>query len=677
MIRNLILFVIVVFFVCSTVTPAYTVEEIQMEEVVVSATKTPEERKDIPNAVVLVDKMDIQNSPAKTIGELLANELGIDWRTLGNYGGAIEEVHIRGMTGSGTQVLVNGVSINSPSLGVADVGRIPLNTIERIEVVKGSGSLLYGSGAMGGTINIITKRPERDKIDCKVSAGYGSNDAYVISAEQGMFIADDIGYCITANRKETDGFRDNGDLDHKYVSLKLVWEKGDALDISLYGDYIDREYGRTGAEPPDGTQSYFVNGVEVYNNEAASLLDRGSDEDAHLILQIKSKPSDHIDFSLRGDYTTMENYNYSRYVASSVDLPGYKTWVTNDIYGAEGNVNITPFEGAGLLLGVEHKKFVWENDSIDLDGTGAEDNSSKSLIDENIHTTGMYAEAQYRPSMYIKLLAGIRQEKHSEFGTENIPLWGLIVNPEEDTILKVSHGKHFLAPTPNDLFWPYEDYGFLSLEGNSDLRPETGWHTDFTIEHTIVKNRAFASVSYAHWDVEGKILWEPDSNFHYSPVNLDSFKANIIEVGVKLGPFRNMIFSFDFTYTDAEEENEFVTRQATYVAKSHVKSGFTYWTDFGLTVSTTIRHTGKRPYYGSDKTIIVPTATLNSYWTMDLKLEQYFFEHWVFSLVGTNLFDEEYDTYFDPFTDQTTSETELVGYPGAGRSVFFTVGYEF
>jgi len=167
---------------------------VTLEEVVVTATKTTEKRRDIPNSVVIVDKKDIQTSGAKTVGDLLSNELGIDWRTRGNYGGAKEEIKIRGMESNATQVFVNGINMNSPSLGDADVSKIPLNNIERIEVVKGSGSLLYGSGAMAGTVNIITKRPKKDKMVLKAEAGYGSQNTYRLSAEQGMFLAGDFGW---------------------------------------------------------------------------------------------------------------------------------------------------------------------------------------------------------------------------------------------------------------------------------------------------------------------------------------------------------------------------------------------------------------------------------------------------------------------------------------------------
>ncbi|RPI76631.1 MAG: TonB-dependent receptor, partial [Desulfobacteraceae bacterium] len=136
-----------------------------LEEIVVTATKTKEKRKNIPSNVIVKDEQDIRESTTQGLGEILANEPGLDLRTYGDYGGAAEALRIRGMSDHGTQVLVNGVSLNSPSLGQADLGGISLNNIERIEIVKGSGSLLYGSGAVGGTVQIITKEPKKDRTD--------------------------------------------------------------------------------------------------------------------------------------------------------------------------------------------------------------------------------------------------------------------------------------------------------------------------------------------------------------------------------------------------------------------------------------------------------------------------------------------------------------------------------
>ena len=643
---------------------------VTMEEIIVSATKSEELRKDVVNSIILKDEMDIDESSARSLGELLANEPGVDWRTLGNYGGAGEQVRIRGMAGNATQVLVNGVSINSPSLGTADVSKTSLNNIERIEVVKGAGSLLYGSGAMGGTVNIMTKRPEREQMTARVRAGYGSQDSYRISVEQGMFALGDFGYYLTADRRETDGFRDNSDLTHNDVSLKLVFDKGDALDISLYGEYIDREFGLPGPKPPDGTKNYFINNQKFYNDDVADLLNHGSDEDGHLILRVRSKPVDWLAFNLTTHYLDMESYYYGRY---RFDGTGDKTWVNNKVSGIEANINITPFQGASILLGSEYKDYDWERRNVSLDSTGIEVIGSKTKAGAGLHTTGAFAEARYRPCKFFKALAGIRHEDHSTFGSELLPLYGLIINPLKNTALKLSHGKHFLAPTLNDLFWPEDPY----TKGNSDLKPETGRHTDLTFEQTLLDDRLFITLSYFRWNVNDKIQWDLDADWLYTPQNLNSYRADGLEAGVKIRLLHNFSFAANYTYTDAKEENEFVTRRSTYSPAHQLKGDLTFWSDFGLSGMATARYVGERGFYGSDKSITSPVETLDSYCTFDLKIEQQIDNHWRLSLQANNLFDKGYDTYLTSFTDQTTWERSLAGYPGAGQSIFFNVSFEY
>jgi outer membrane cobalamin receptor len=377
-----------------------------LEEVVVSATKIEEQRKDVPNAVVLYDEFDIKDLPSIGIGDLLANDLGIDWRTQGDSGGASQTIHIRGMSSNATQVFINGVSVSSPSLGLAEVGRISVNNIANIEVVKGSGSLLYGSGAMGGTINIFTKRPTRDVVDLRVEGSYGNNKTYHLGLENGMYFRDNLGYFLTGNYDSTDGFRSNSDLDHKDVSLNLVLDKGEALNLSLYGQYLDRDFGRPGVEPPSGTESFFVDGEKVYNNEAASLKDRGSDEDGLLALTLKSKPNDRVNITVLGDVLSQENYNYLRYVNSwDWTLPGSKSWTTNTVYEVEGDVDFTVTDKALLLVGAEYKYYDWENKSVNLDTNGSSIDDTRNTIDENLHSTGLYGEAHYQFLDNLKGLA--------------------------------------------------------------------------------------------------------------------------------------------------------------------------------------------------------------------------------------------------------------------------------
>lgn len=667
-------------------------EVLQMEEVVVTATKLPEKRRDIPNAVIILNETDIQASGVKSIGELLANEPGIDWRSYGNYAGAAQEIQIRGMRGNGTQVLVNGVNVNSPSLGLADVGKIPLNSIERIEIIKGSGSLLYGSGAMGGVVNIITKRPDRDKMDLKMGAGYGSRDTYRLWAEQGLFVADDFGYYLTANRTETDGFRANSYLRQNDVSLKLVLEKTETFDISLYGDYLDRTYGMPGVKPPQGTADYCLNGKKFYDHEAASLLDYSEDKDGHLVLEVKGKPGQWIGYDAKGYYSHMENHNFNRY---AFDGTGNENWVTNEILGADGHLDLHPMEGASILLGGEYKNFDWKNETRPLDSTGVQ--TGKTATRAHLFTRGVFSELQYRPSVYWKVLAGIRHEEHSTFGSEDLPFFGLIVNPLPDTALKINHGKHFLAPTPNDLYWPEDPY----TKGNPDLKPEIGWHTDVTLEQSFLDDKIFVSISYFRWDVDDKIRWEPDSQGVFSPINLSGYEAQGIEAGLKIGPFYDLTFALSYTYLEAEEESRdytrqdygwppffppdfqytMVTRRAAYTPDSLFKGDLSYKSDFGLTATTTVRYVSDRVVYHTETTVYPDTHTvnytLNSYWTADLKVEQRLWKHYVLFASINNLADADYDTHMGSFTDQTTWKSSWCRYPGAGRSVFAGLTYEF
>jgi len=668
-------------------------QSVLMDEVVVTATKTPEKRKDVPNAVIILDQKAIAASGAKSVGELLAGETGVDWQTYGNYGGASQEIHLRGMRGNATQVLVNGINVGSPSLGVADVGKIPIESIERIEIVKGAGSLLYGSGAMAGTVNIITKNPSRDKMALKAAAGYGSQNTYRLAVENGMFVRGDFGYYLTAGRSETDGFRDNAWRRQNDVSLKLLCDKGDLIQASLYGDYLDRDYGLPGVKPPPGTADYSIGGERFYNSESASLLDHSYDRDGHILLNLKGKPVKWIGYDVKGYYTNMDNYNYARY---AFDGSGAENWVTNKVLGSDGHVNIYPIEGAKLLVGAEYKDFNWKNFAYNLNTAGVRD-GSEAAAEAHLFTQGYFTEAEYRPFQYGKVLAGFRHEKNSAFGSENLPLFGLIINPLDSTALKVSYGKHFLAPTLNDLYWPADPY----TKGNPDLKPEVGWHTDVTLEQSFFKDKVFITISYFRWEVDDKIQWEPDSQGVWSPINLSCYKADGVEAGIKIGPFYDLTLALNYTYTNAEEENRAYTRQdygwppfippdfrytmvkrrATMTPENQFKSDLIYKSAFGLTATATARYIGDRITYRTETTTYPDTTTvaytLGSYWTADLKLEQRLFRHLLLSLAVSNILDKEYDTHLSTFTDQATWNTSVAGYPGAGRSVYVGVAYEF
>jgi iron complex outermembrane receptor protein len=652
----------------------------RMDEVVVTATKTEESIKEVPNSVIVKDSIDIEDTGAKTVGQLLSNEQGIDLRTRGDYAGATEEIHIRGMGADGTQVLVNGVVVNSPSLGSANLNGLPMNNIERVEVVKGAGSLLYGTSAMGGIVNIITKRPEKDGVTLNAKAGYGTNSTFEFSAENGMYITKNFGYYLTAGKQEGDGFRSNSDLDHKDASLNLVYEKDDLLDMSLYADYVDREMGRPGVRPPAGTADFYVGNVKLYDRESSNLLNRQGDENMSVSLRIKSRPFDKAGINFSTSYLDMENYNYNRYYSSYpvAGIPGSKTWVTNKVFTVEANTDIEPVADLKLLLGAEFKRYDWENRTINLDETGAVSGIPAGASEE-LDTKGYYGEGQYRACDYFKMIAGLRLTDHSEFGKKYVPRYGVIITPHKDTAIKMNYGKHYNAPTPNDLFWPFEDWGWGSgAQGNIGLRPETGKHMDAGIEQGFLDNKLSFNLTYYKWDINDKIRWVPDENYFYTPQNLDKYTGDGYEAGLNYTFNESLSLNLDYTYSDAKEEQVGgVTRKARYTADDYLKFGVNYFSQMGLGVSAVVRYTGERPGSYALDTDVNPEVMLESYYTVDLNINQPLYDNWRLALNLSNLFDKEYDTYTESFRDQSTSVRSNAFYPGAGRSIFLSVSYEY
>jgi outer membrane cobalamin receptor len=651
-----------------------------LDAIVVTATKTQEKRKDIPNSVIIKDSFDIEQSPASGLGALLAGEPGVDWRSYGDYGGASQELHIRGMGGSEVQVLVNGISVNSPSLGTADISGIPLDNIERIEVVKGSGSLLYGSGAMGGSVNIITKEPDRDHPLFKVTAGYGAHGSYRVFAEQGMFISENTGWHLSMGQRETDGQRHNGQLTQNHISLKLTHEQDDLFSVSLYGNYVGRSYGNPGVKPPPEANPIFhkVNGEPFYDDESASLKDEGESVDKRFSLTLKAAPKKWLGVHVRGYWSDMESddqkwENASGWTSQAGDSK--KTRVDNRIFGAEVNFEFKPLSKTKILLGADIKDHVWKTRDVDFNASGLA--TGENLNSASIETRGFFIEAQLRLNRYVKGLAGIRHERHEFFGQENLPLFGLIVNPMENMALKLNHGKHFKAPTPNDLFWPEDNF----VRGNPDLKPQTGWHTNAVLEYEAPEKKLDLSLSWFKWNIDDKIDWTQNPNFpgpfgdKWTPSNLNKSRGTGWEFGLRYNPLDSLGLSLAYTHTDAEDETPDLTRQAQYVPENSFKTGLTYRNDLGISAAVDFRIVGERKFY-QRADLKEASHILTEYGIVDMKVDYRFNDHWTFSVSADNLLDKDYGVYMGSFAD--SAGNRLYGYyPGAGRSVRTSLSYQY
>lgn len=234
-----------------TVSTAQAAETAQ-ENIIVSASRLDEDTQNIPTNVTVLTAEDIQNSAAKTLPELLALEAGVLTRSLYGNNAARATVDIRGFGASSTQntlVLLDGRRLNDIDLAGVDYAAIPLNNIERIEIIRGGGAVLYGDGAVGGAINIITKRPGRTGVNGNITAGGGTYDTATVDAVVSQ-AAGAFSYNIAANGISSDGYRDNNELEQKTVlaDLRLTQAKQEFF-LKLGAD--DQELGLPGVRVVD------------------------------------------------------------------------------------------------------------------------------------------------------------------------------------------------------------------------------------------------------------------------------------------------------------------------------------------------------------------------------------------------------------------------------------------
>ena len=221
-----------------------------LPEVVVTGTRIEQQVRKIPANVSVITPADIQNTNAKTAADLLRGEEGIVVRDpLGN--GNTAAVDLRGFGETATQnalVLVDGRRANEVDLSAVDWAQIPIEQIERIEIVRGSGTVLYGDNATAGVINIITKSPSQ-KFSASGGVTLGSYnrgkvDAYASGGYKRTAVS------LYGSLEETDGYRENNDYHSGDLGGKLIFDATDRLTLNLSGSYHKDRFGLAGNPNP-------------------------------------------------------------------------------------------------------------------------------------------------------------------------------------------------------------------------------------------------------------------------------------------------------------------------------------------------------------------------------------------------------------------------------------------
>ena len=298
---------------------------VMLREVVVTATRTAEEVVSAPASITVITAEEIAASTAQTLPDLLKGIAGIEVADFTGTG-RTSTVDIRGFgetAGANTLVLVDGRRINAPDQGGIDWTAIPLHRIERVEIVRGGGSVLYGNNAVGGVINILTRHGASEPT-VHSDTTFGSyryfKQALGVSGSRGAW-----SYHLDGGYVETDGYRDNGELRNRTAGFGLSY---DALryGMNLSAGYKEDRFGLPGAvaegDPRRSTQfpDDFGKTRERYVQATPYLLLPG---DAELSVALRGRKLDSTAQWVRWDYASrfsIEDYGISPQVTRELTL---------------------------------------------------------------------------------------------------------------------------------------------------------------------------------------------------------------------------------------------------------------------------------------------------------------------------------------------------------------------
>lgn len=503
----------------------------KLDPVVVTATKIETPAEQLGASVTVVPGEDFQIYHYGTAADALRSIPGVEIRRSGSLG-KTTSISIRGANANQVQVLVDGVRVKSPTLGQADLSDISPDSIERIEVIRGPQSTLYGADAMGGVVHIITKKG-KGPLSANVEAGAGNYDTYSTRAGfSGSYSLFD--YSLSASHVESNGQFKNDDSDVNAFSTRLGLTLPGNSSLSFMYRWNRNETGLPVKFVSNNFGPLPIHPIIDSNNRQIS-------ETSVMSLAGHTRPVTWWESDLRvGRYQNTTTF---------VDLPDMADECPlGALFGFS-------CESPGRFI-VERREAEWINhfhigkwstSSFGIEYRWEEGRSLGAFpFAAHSHTWAGFFQQQLRFFDRLFLSGGVRVEDNSVFGqntTERGSLAYLI--REWGTRIRGGAGSGFRAPTFNDLFFP--DFS------DRTLQPEESFSWDVGVDQKLWKDRIRLGLTYFHNDFTNLISFEPIATPPFvRGVNIGKARTRGWEVTSEIDLLDTLMASVNYTYTDSE-----------------------------------------------------------------------------------------------------------------------------
>lgn len=470
-----------------------------------SATGYEMPQSQVASNITVITAEEISHLPVHDIGEAIIYTTGITINSGGGTGTA-SAASIQGSDFRHVRLMVDGVSLESFSTGFPDLTFIPLDSVERIEILKGSASSVWGS-SLGGVINIITKAPaEKTQAEGGISVGENSTRRYSAALSGKV---KDTGYYLSVNRFETDGFHDYQKVKNNYFYAKAT----ENLTTALKGEL---SYGYTDIDRQD---SGWVATERTFEQHGRIMLTYTPKEEYELSLSAYGR---NMDFRMTDIATDTVNLRDRQ-----------------NTYGGNLRSVWRHSSDSAFSVSVEGEHGHLEETTVAVDKFDVD--KGAVLANENLALGD------------LTLNIGGRYDSNSAFGSEVSPSAGAVYRIAGNTLLRISAARGF---TPPPLPWRYQ-----GLTPNTDLNAERAWSYQAGLESDAVPG-LFGKVTFFRADINDLATWKRDVNDIDSDgnlseiltfLNLNKVRREGVEVEVKTNEYKGLRLSYGYAFNDVAD----------------------------------------------------------------------------------------------------------------------------
>lgn len=486
----------------------------QLDTVVVTATRTPQARKDVLGDVSVIDRQTLESAGQSSLAEVLSHTHSIEYT---NNGGpqTVTSLFLRGANSNQTLVLVDGQRINNATNGGAALNAIPADSIDHVEILRGAASSLYGADAIGGVINIITRHEADKPLSAYSSIGFGtygtsSYNAGLSGASNGWTYSLNSGYQQSHGFDATNSknFFHNPDKDSYYEnnlsgSLGYEWMRGQTVTAQFYQTRVNGGYD---------------NGEPAFNDRSIQKVQG---------------------YSLTSENRLNDIWKSTLRIGSTVD--------DDRSENAPGDLLFGDTEDGKTTFRTRQNQFLWQND-LQL-AAGQKVALAYEHLDQRVEgdipnfgnfpvTFGDFTQTQRHVNSYTgvylgdfgrhHLQASVRDDDNSQFG--NHVTGGLTYGFDLTDRIRatVAGNTGFRAPDFNELYWPNDS----TFVGNPNLKPETSRNVEVGLRY--LDDNSELGATYYHNKVKNLIVnqaVDPSDPFSvFEPFNV----SNALLEGVTL-----------------------------------------------------------------------------------------------------------------------------------------------